>query len=522
MSPALARATVPIARPSVLGAAIRRVNARTPLEAVDPALGAERASPCTLGHRSLCEIAQREPSDTVGPRTLTHDHAFLRHLLLARRLQRPETMQTTLVTSLLDDPRLARALRAALPGPPLVQYDVHTEHFQPCTGCFSCWVETPGRCKAGDAANDLMADLAQGGLQVWAGHVRFGTWEPGIKRALDKCLGLLSPLADTDSAGTTHASRYGDYPRMLVVGVLDDEAPVDDEALFRTVATREALHLLAPSRAVVVLRRSTPPEEVARRVSAAVATLEAAPTWPPRVSPLVRPPQPEGIGVPPRTDRPRRARLLIGSLKPPGTSASEALGGRLITRLARRGWHVDAAALGPLVRADRGAAAAFADDVELLVVATPVFVDTLPAIVTQALHALVDLRPPLSMLGMVHCGFPEEEHTWPAVRVLEAAARDGGIGWVGALTAGAAALGPDETPVQADGLDRVADALDAGQCVPVGAAACYATPRMSAPVYRMKADLGWIAEAWRRGGLTHLAGQPFAGLAPVRVTRAPT
>lgn len=107
--------------------------------------------------------------------------------------------------------------------------------------------------------------------------------------------------------------------------------------------------------------------------------------------------------------------LLIGSAKPSGQSTSEALGGYLALQLQTRGVNVTTRHVARVMRTE-GRIQEFLDatnHVDLIVLAFPLYVDSLPYLVTAALERWADyrqsqIRPPCaSLLAIANCGFPE-------------------------------------------------------------------------------------------------------------------
>jgi len=109
-----------------------------------------------------------------------------------------------------------------------------------------------------------------------------------------------------------------------------------------------------------------------------------------------------------------RAVLLVGSAKPAGTSTSEVLGRYLCARLAERGVATTVLFVGrsPASHADRQLLAALAD-ANLFVLATPVYVDSLPYLVTRTLEYVSQSAPkwraPCAFAALTNCGFPQPE-----------------------------------------------------------------------------------------------------------------
>lgn len=149
---------------------------------------------------------------------------------------------------------------------------------------------------------------------------------------------------------------------------------------------------------------------------------------------------------------------------------------------------------------------------DILVVASPLSVDTLPALPTLALEQLRGLRQtghdrPAQLVGVAKCGFPEPEQARLALPVLREAAAEMGMVWAGGL-----AIGGGEAirgrPLETTGgmttalrkaLDLAAEALSQGGSVPQGAAVAAARAFLPPALYRMAGSLGQWWQA-RLGG----------------------
>ena len=218
-----------------------------------------------------------------------------------------------------------------------------------------------------------------------------------------------------------------------------------------------------------------------------------------------------------------RAVLLVGSAKPSGTSTSESLGRYLLNRIADRGvvttvLHVNRSAAG---HDDDRLVAALAQ-ANLFIVATPLYVDSLPYLVTRTFESLARLGPsvrdqPCAFVALVNCGFPEAEHCATALEIARAFARRAGFVWAGGFALGEGGAIDGRSLEDCRGLARhlrhaldvSAAALADGLPVPDTERAAFAHPLMPARLYTLTGDFGWRLRARRNGVRSQLRARPL-------------
>jgi NAD(P)H-dependent FMN reductase len=218
----------------------------------------------------------------------------------------------------------------------------------------------------------------------------------------------------------------------------------------------------------------------------------------------------------------QRAVVLVGSAKPAGTSTSEARARELCARLAARGVVTTVRFVGrsPQSHAERKLVAALAD-ADLFVLATPLYVDSLPYLVTRALEHVarspLPRKTPCRFVAMINCGFPEAEQCRTALDIARAFARRAGLEWAGglALSQGGAI---DGRPLEELGglakrlraaLDTAAAELAEGRPVPAAAVEQVAHRLMPTRMYTFMGNLGWRRRATRNGVGAALDARPF-------------
>ena len=215
-----------------------------------------------------------------------------------------------------------------------------------------------------------------------------------------------------------------------------------------------------------------------------------------------------------------RAVLLVGSAKPPGTSTSDVLGRYLLARLAER--HVAAQVFftgrSPSSRVERKLEAALAD-ADLFVLATPLYVDSLPYLVTRALESIARTprTTPCTFAALINCGFPEAAQCETAIEIARAFARRAGFDWAGGLALGQGGAidgrhledrGAMTRHVRA-ALDLAAAALLERSPIPSEAVSLMARPMMPAVVYTVIGNLGWKIQARKNGVSRRLGARPY-------------
>nr|WP_255216421.1 NAD(P)H-dependent oxidoreductase [Pseudenhygromyxa sp. WMMC2535] len=222
--------------------------------------------------------------------------------------------------------------------------------------------------------------------------------------------------------------------------------------------------------------------------------------------------------------------LLIGSGKPAGTSASESLLRFLGEQLAAQAGEGEAEGIEIeierlVVYSHRGQALCEkVDAADLVVLASPVYVDSLPYLVTQACERIAAHREaqaepsPTRFAAVINCGFPEAAHCETAVDIARIFARAAKLEWAGALAMGGGqpigghrlqeAMPHGRWAVPA--LTMAAEALARGQSIPARAVELMSRPTMPRFLYMMIGNTQWRTRALGSHTLTQLRAKPFA------------
>ena len=87
-----------------------------------------------------------------------------------------------------------------------------------CIGCFSCWTKTPGKCVFNDDMTELLNEIIEADIIVYATPLYYFTTTGLFKNFLDRCLPLASPFMEENKHGITiHPGRYDHKKRKMLL-----------------------------------------------------------------------------------------------------------------------------------------------------------------------------------------------------------------------------------------------------------------------------------------------------------------
>jgi multimeric flavodoxin WrbA len=394
-----------------------------------------------------------------------------------------------------------------------------------CQGEFDCWVKTPGCCKIHDAEQAITRAIPQADALVLLGPVTFGGYAHAPKRAIDRLICLISPFFEQRHALTHHEPRYRHYPKLYSVGWLPARDP-EQAATFDALNDANALNLFAALRGTAVLDGEHTELYAAGIRSMLESSIEPGTTIVDRESlrrELLEAARPDAFD---RATPPRTVALLVGSAKPKGTSASACIAAAFERKFETRGLecrlHYATEFVHDGVQALESARSIARAD--LFLMATPLYVDSLPALATHALELIATARRTEPATGVflpfINCGFPEPEHIRTALRITRHFAHAARYRFAGGLPLGGGgvvtpqrSLDEERPPVAhvVRAINLAAAALTSGSALPASALEALLDPTLPQALYRLMGDLGFRWQAHALGTSQRaLRARPFA------------
>lgn len=218
------------------------------------------------------------------------------------------------------------------------------------------------------------------------------------------------------------------------------------------------------------------------------------------------------------------ALILTGSPKG-GKSATFSLASKLAEGLRENGVSVSLEPVHDGLRTEEGTRRLLdaVDGVDLVVLAFPLYVDSLPAPLTRLLELVAERRTRVVSPGaprvaaIVQCGFPGSQHCDTAVGICRLFAERAGMRWAGALAMGmGGAIEGDLRRLPGGGkniLDALrisAESLAKGDAIPEEAAKLFAKPLMPRWMYILFGNLGWRMQIRKNKAQRPLTYRPYS------------
>ena len=115
-------------------------------------------------------------------------------------------------------------------------------NLHPCTGCFNCWVKTPGHCIHADDSDLLDKTIIQSDFLLWASPLVLGFPSAILKTAMDKHIPLIHPYLEISGREMHHVRRYEHYPRLGMLIEKEAETDESDLQILKNIFARAALN----------------------------------------------------------------------------------------------------------------------------------------------------------------------------------------------------------------------------------------------------------------------------------------
>jgi multimeric flavodoxin WrbA len=112
-----------------------------------------------------------------------------------------------------------------------------------CTGCWSCWLKTPGLCSIKDDYEQIFSRIPNTDKILYISPVILGYESSLIKKCKDRSIGTSIPYITFYKGEQHHLQRYEKNPDVSVLLITDDDTIQEDIDLIKSTYFRNALNL---------------------------------------------------------------------------------------------------------------------------------------------------------------------------------------------------------------------------------------------------------------------------------------
>jgi multimeric flavodoxin WrbA len=128
-------------------------------------------------------------------------------------------------------------------GHTVTKLDLRALDLKGCTGCWNCWVKTPGECGKRDNSETICRAALGADLLLLASPMTMGFTSALLKRAADQMVPLLHPYFVVEGGEIHHRARYAHYPVFALLLGAGPDSDAEDVELTRTMWGRMARNM---------------------------------------------------------------------------------------------------------------------------------------------------------------------------------------------------------------------------------------------------------------------------------------
>lgn len=111
-----------------------------------------------------------------------------------------------------------------------------------CTGCWGCWVKTPGECVFQDDSQRISQEVIQSDFVLMASPILMGFPSALIKKTQDRLICLVLPYVELVQDECHHRHRYDCYPKLGILLEKSEDSDDEDVQIITAIYKRLALN----------------------------------------------------------------------------------------------------------------------------------------------------------------------------------------------------------------------------------------------------------------------------------------
>lgn len=111
-----------------------------------------------------------------------------------------------------------------------------------CTGCWSCWSKTPGRCKLSDDMETIYPSIIRSRLLILAAPLVLGFPSSLLKKVQDRLIPLICPFLLVINREFRHERRYSNHPALGLLYQKEYDTDEEDIEIVTDIYSRLSLN----------------------------------------------------------------------------------------------------------------------------------------------------------------------------------------------------------------------------------------------------------------------------------------
>jgi len=112
-----------------------------------------------------------------------------------------------------------------------------------CSGCWSCWLKTPGLCAQKDEMPAILKSVINADLALLVSPVKMGFVSADIKKVTDKMIPLVHPYITIYKGECHHVKRYDHFPKLGLILLGDKTQNQPSKAIIDRIYERVAINM---------------------------------------------------------------------------------------------------------------------------------------------------------------------------------------------------------------------------------------------------------------------------------------
>ena len=131
-----------------------------------------------------------------------------------------------------------------------------------CTGCWTCWWKTPGRCAINDDAEEIYRAVINSDFFIFASPLIAGFTSSLLKKITDRFIVFLHPYIKITKGESHHLMRYSKFPNFGLILGREKDTDDDDLEIISDIYDRFAVGFHCEKKYLKLIDQSNPKEIV--------------------------------------------------------------------------------------------------------------------------------------------------------------------------------------------------------------------------------------------------------------------